>query len=191
MFRIIAKSVTIAALCATFLGCSNEFDTESRTSTVAELRESADIDSSRNADSTAGIIEWTVSENPDVPADNMHYSSDIDTVNDVINIPYPVYPNGAKYRIGSENGLRVVLFESEDSFEEVDDFYQAQASLGSDLSRLDAMNDYVRYSTVNEDTDPWETSRPGIVIHQFNSESERDAVGASYKAKTNIIMSFE
>ena len=38
-------------------------------------------------------------------------------------IPYPVYPNGRKYRVGGENGLKIVVFQTEDSFDEVDEYY--------------------------------------------------------------------
>lgn len=101
-------------------------------------------------------------------------------------IPYPVYPNASKYRIGGENGLRIVLFQTEDSFQEVDAYFQEQA----DLARLGAMPDYVRYSTSSDDNDPWATNEPGIVIHEFNNESEKSAVGADETARTNIIMSY-
>lgn len=104
-------------------------------------------------------------------------------------IPYPIYPNGSKYRVGGENGMKIVLFETEDSFEAVDAFYQ-NASGKSSMSRLVAMNDYVRYTRNSDDNDPWATYLPGIVIHQFNDDEERVAVGAHQKALTNIIMSF-
>ena len=84
-----------------------------------------------------------------------------------------------------------MLFETVDSFTEVDAFYQAQTADMEAMPRLSAMEDYVRYSGDAGDTDPWETARPGVVIHQFNSASEREAVGASVTATTNIIMSFE
>ena len=104
-------------------------------------------------------------------------------------IPYPLYPNGNKYRVGGENGLKIVLFETTDSFEEVDEFYRTMAQSDA-MPRMMAMNDYVRYSTNTEDVDPWGTSKPGIVIHQFNDDNERDAVGADKEALTNIILSF-
>ncbi|MFK8075926.1 MAG: hypothetical protein AB8B84_05030 [Granulosicoccus sp.] len=104
-------------------------------------------------------------------------------------IPYPLYPNGKKYRVGGENGLKIVLFETSDSFEEVDEFYRTLAQ-ADQMPRLLAMNDYVRYSTNSDDNDPWETTRPGIVIHQFNDDKERNAVGADKTALTNIILSF-
>lgn len=104
-------------------------------------------------------------------------------------IPYPLYPNGNKYRVGGENGLKIVLFETADSFEEVDEFYRNLAQ-SEQMPRMLAMNDYVRYSTDSDDVDPWATYRPGIVIHQFNDDTERSAVGADQKAITNIILSF-
>lgn len=104
-------------------------------------------------------------------------------------IPYPLYPNGNKYRVGGENGLKIVLFETADSFEEVDEFYRSQAQ-SEEMPRLLAMNGYVRYSTDSADIDPWATYKPGIVIHQFNDDEERSAVGADENALTNIILSF-
>jgi len=104
-------------------------------------------------------------------------------------IPYPAYPNGEKYRVGGENGLKIVLFQTEDAFEDVDEFY-SQLSEDGGMPRLKAMSDYVRYSTRLDDMDPWGTDQPGIVIHQFNEIDEIEAVGASETAKTNIIMSY-
>ncbi len=104
-------------------------------------------------------------------------------------IPYPVYPGGDKYRVGGENGLKIVVFATSDPFEEVDRFYNT--SVGTDgMPRLTAMNDYVRYSQDASDNDPWATHRPGIVIHQFKDAAERRAVGADENATTNIILSF-
>ena len=104
-------------------------------------------------------------------------------------IPYPVYPNGSKYRVGGENGLKIVVFQTEDPFPMVDSYYKSITG-DSDMPRLAAMGDYVRYSSGFEDKDPWATYRPGIVIHHFNDDGERLAVGAKNTAKTNIIMSF-
>lgn len=104
-------------------------------------------------------------------------------------IPYPLYPNGNKYRVGGENGLKIVLFETTDSFEEVDEFYR-NLTQPENMPRMLAMNGYVRYSTESDDVDPWATYKPGIVIHQFNDDTERSAVGADQKALTNIILSF-
>lgn len=104
-------------------------------------------------------------------------------------IPYPVYPNGTKYRVGGENGLKIVVFQTEDPFHKVDEFYN-QISQNSGMARIMAMTDYVRYSQDDADLDPWATDRPGIVIHEFEGEDARKAVGASAVAKTNIIMSF-
>jgi len=104
-------------------------------------------------------------------------------------IPYPVYPNGTKYRVGGENGLKIVVFQTEDPFHKVDDYYNGLSD-NEGMSRLMAMTDYVRYSQGNDDIDPWATHLPGIVIHEFSDEESRQAVGASTVAKTNIIMSF-
>ena len=104
-------------------------------------------------------------------------------------IPYPMYPNGTKYRVGGENGLKIVVFQTEDSFDKVDDYYNNLTD-NSGMARIAAMNDYVRYSREAEDLDPWATHKPGIVIHEFDDQSSRQAVGASAVAKTNIIMSF-
>ncbi len=104
-------------------------------------------------------------------------------------IPYPVYPNGQKYRVGGENGLKIVVFQTDDAFDEVDKYYSEIKENGG-MARLMAMQDYVRYSSITSDSDPWATHKPGIVIHQFNDEVERKAVGASPTARTNIIMSF-
>jgi len=104
-------------------------------------------------------------------------------------IPYPVYPNGTKYRVGGENGLKIVVFQTEDPFHKVDDYYNGMSD-NSGMSRIMAMSDYVRYSSSSEDIDPWATHLPGIVIHEFEGEEARQAVGASAIAKTNIIMSF-
>ena len=104
-------------------------------------------------------------------------------------IPYPVYPNGSKYRVGGENGLMIVVFQTEDSFDEVDAYYQNHSEEAG-MPRLLGMNDYVRYSSDTTDEDPWATYRPGIVIHEFDDDSERQAVGAREGARTNIIMSF-
>lgn len=104
-------------------------------------------------------------------------------------IPYPVYPNGMKYRVGGENGLKIVVFETNDPFEEVDKFYNGKLNENG-MPRLTAMNDYVRYSNEASDNDPWATHRPGIVIHEFQNAAERQAVGANAEATTNIIMSF-
>jgi len=104
-------------------------------------------------------------------------------------IPYPVYPNGTKYRVGGENGLKIVVFQTEDPFHKVDDYYNGLSD-NSGMARIVAMTDYVRYSQDTADLDPWATHLPGIVIHEFEGEESREAVGASAVAKTNIIMSF-
>jgi hypothetical protein len=91
--------------------------------------------------------------------------------------------------VGGENGLKIVVFETTDSFEQVDGFYRDAAQV-TGMPRLVALNDYVRYSSSDVDKDPWATFRPGIVIHEFKDDDEREAVGADNDARTNIIMSF-
>lgn len=119
-----------------------------------------------------------------------------DSSNDVLaavvgasEIPYPVYPGGTKYRVGGENGLKIVVFQTDDPFHKVDDYYNGLSD-NSGMPRLMAMSDYVRYSNSTEDLDPWATHLPGIVIHEFEDDEDRQAVGASAMARTNIIMSF-
>ena len=85
--------------------------------------------------------------------------------------------------------MKIVVFETNDPFEEVDKFYNSEASEDG-MPRLTAMSDYVRYSQDGTDTDPWATHRPGIVIHRFENDAQRQAVGAEPGAATNIIMSF-
>lgn len=133
-----------------------------------------------------GAEQWTKSEQLNELADELN--SELEPKSTVASgdIPYPLYPNGSKYRIGGENGLRIVLFQTEDSFQEVDTYFQEQAN----MSRLDAMQDYVRYSASADDIDPWATGKPGIVIHEFNDEAAKSAVGADGTARTNIIMSY-
>jgi len=125
------------------------------------------------------------------PNGNLHASSENAPVaiKGASEIPYPVYPNGSKYRVGGEHGLKIVVFETQDTFEEVDKFYKT-VSAPTSMPRLVAMNDYVRYGSDADDVDPWATYRPGIVIHQFNDDAERSAVGARADSRTNIIMSY-
>ena len=123
-----------------------------------------------------------------LPEDTLGDDDTLEALVDDAEIPYPVYPNGAKYRVGGENGMKIVLFETEDSFDEVDAYY-SRLSDEAGMPRLMAMSDYVRYAKDGDDEDPWATHRPGIVIHQFE-KGEREAVGADQEARTNIIMSF-
>lgn len=162
----------------------NLADTDAVEAITAETRtaETSVTDASEN-DAT----QWEVSEDMSVPADQIGTDKSLASVLGAVDIPYPVYPNSSKYRIGGENGLKIVLFQTEDSFEQVDAFFQSQAN----LPRLSAMTDYVRYSINPDDQDPWETTNPGIVIHQFNDADERQTLGADGDAVTNIIMSFQ
>ncbi len=149
-------------------------------------------DTDNAAEATALVVEQPVGGV--TPADSNEL--DMDTPNSALaavfgasEIPYPVYPNGQKYRVGGENGLKIVVFQTDDDFESVDDYY-SQVKDNAGMARLMAMQDYVRYTNGDTDSDPWATHKPGIVIHQFNDEGERKAVGASPTARTNIIMSF-
>jgi len=121
--------------------------------------------------------------------DQVAQENPLAAVNGASEIPYPMYPNGTKYRVGGENGLKIVVFQTEDSFDQVDNYYK-KLSTNEGMARIAAMTDYVRYSSAVEDQDAWATHRPGIVIHEFDDENAREAVGASAMAKTNIIMSF-
>ncbi|MBX2837634.1 MAG: hypothetical protein KTR35_12310 [Gammaproteobacteria bacterium] len=126
---------------------------------------------------------------PVVPKQMPSQEQPLSAVFGASNVPYPIYPNGKKYRVGGENGLKIVVFQTDDTFSDVDQYY---SNIGDSqgMPRLSAMTDYVRYSQSAEDLDPWATHKPGIVIHRFKNEAERRAVGASASAKTNIIMSF-
>lgn len=104
-------------------------------------------------------------------------------------IPYPVFPEATQYRIGGEDGLHIVLFETTASFDEVDSFYQRHQENGG-MSRLQAMNDYVRYTAGENDSDAWDNNKPGIVIHGFQNQNEAVQTGADPDSKTNIIISF-
>ena len=150
------------------------------------LAQTATTDSAETASSVDGslVVATTSSEHAPVTLD-----SALSAVMGASEIPYPVYPNGTKYRVGGENGLKIVVFQTDDAFRDVDRYYR-EAIGDAGMARLIAMNDYVRYSRDRSDDDPWATHRPGIVIHQFNGQDERDAVGASKSARTNIIMSF-
>ena len=200
MKKTIGMPMAVFTLTLTLAGCGD--DTGPASETTANNNEqsdnSAEIRITETDDTTSTPVSaetdgWTESENLNEPLaeEEVNGAAGLVEVMDDNSIPYPVYPNGLKYRVGGENGMRIVLYQTEDSFEEVDAYYQAQAGKQSGMPRLTAMNDYVRYSADDNDMDPWETSKPGIVIHKFNNESEREAVGASEKANTNIIMSFE
>lgn len=108
-------------------------------------------------------------------------------------IPYPIYPEAKQYRIGGENGLQVVLFETSDSFEDVDKFYKRYGG-SQGYARLVGMADYVRYDTTRESAsssaDAWKNDKPGIVIHSFSDSDEAAQSGARPDARTNIIVSY-
>jgi len=157
------------------------------TSLIACDRNSAQTDDPDLASSNEKLVktnEINGKTNTDASQDNA-----LSAVVGASEIPYPMYPNGTKYRVGGENGLKIVVFQTEDSFDKVDGYYNSLSS-GSGMARIAAMSDYVRYSNEAEDVDAWATDKPGIVIHEFDDENARQAVGASAAAKTNIIMSF-
>ena len=80
-------------------------------------------------------------------------------------------------------------FETTASFDEVDSFYKRHQE-NNGMSRLQAMNDYVRYSTDEHGIDAWDNEKPGIVIHGFQDQAEATQTGADPQSKTNIIISF-
>ena len=116
-------------------------------------------------------------------------NADTAAIEGTAEIPYPIFPEAKQYRIGGENGLHIVLFETEASFSDVDAFYRHQVHKKG-LSRISAMSDYVRYSANAEDIDAWATDKPGIVIHGFETEQEAKKYGAGATSQTNIIVSF-
>jgi len=116
-------------------------------------------------------------------------------------IPYPIYPGAIQYRVGGENGLNIVLFETPHNFQSVDQFYKTYLE-EEEFQRLVGMDDYVRYNEVvsvaDSDADPasdpasaWSNESPGIVIHSFNNVTDAESSGANPSARTNIIVSYK
>lgn len=184
MHRFVKTALYISLPCfaLSLSGCDNPF---SKTPEVAVIPASNDADA---VDIAAGSKPVGGVEN-EVRIDLDDSNSALAAVFGASEIPYPVYPNGQKYRVGGENGLKIVVFQTDDDFDVVDEYY-SQIREDSGMARMMAMQDYVRYSSASADADPWATDKPGIVIHQFNDQVERKAVGASPSARTNIIMSF-
>lgn len=186
--RILRPALTL--VCIGLLSACGEKPVEStdnQLSSSKKLLEAAQTDQpGPDQDQVSGAI---AQNSQDLPIDQFGDDSSLSAIIGASEIPYPVYPNGSKYRVGGENGLKIVVFETADSFEVVDKFYRDSAGKNG-MPRLIAMNDYVRYSRSDKDQDPWATFRPGIVIHEFADDVERKAVGADTTAKTNIIMSF-
>jgi len=176
MHRLLKTAVTSSLTCAALLlvGCDNPFSKD-------------DVVEAPVVTATNQGVGGPSTDNQRIDLDAQN--SALAAVFGASEIPYPVYPNGQKYRVGGENGLKIVVFQTDDEFETVDEYY-SQVKEDAGMARLLAMQDYVRYSSVGADADPWATHKPGIVIHQFNDEVERKAVGASPTARTNIIMSF-
>ena len=177
MHRSIQKALITAVPCLalSLSGCDNPFSKESVENSPVSVMPATTTAGGSVAE--AGAIDLNAPE------------SALAAVFGASEIPYPVYPNGQKYRVGGENGLKIVVFQTDDDFDEVDGYY-SEFKENAGMARLMAMQDYVRYSNEDADSDPWATDKPGIVIHQFNDEIERKAVGASPTARTNIIMSF-
>lgn len=179
------RGLVIIALTTTLLACGKNSaqNSEPKLVTTSEVsNQTPSPDTLKTPESTGNstlAVEGTLPEE-DNPLAAVVGASEI---------PYPMYPNGIKYRVGGENGLKIVVFQTQDAFEKVDDYYN-KLSANEGMARLNAMSDYVRYSNEAEDLDPWATHKPGIVIHEFDDDDDRQAVGASEMAKTNIIMSF-
>lgn len=163
----------------TLISCDNGSPTDKNQLTVDK-----DISKVSAAATTASVAASAPPENNHVEAQPVRTA-----IIGGSEIPYPIYPNGSRYRVGGENGLKIVLYQTKDPFEKVDQYYRSKAQEVG-MPRLSAMADYVRYAIGEDDQDPWGTERPGIVIHQFNDDRERAAVGADQEALTNIIMSF-
>jgi len=178
MNRLLKTAITTSLSCfsLTIVGCDNPFS-----------KGSSDEPQARVITATTSAVGGVSNEKNRIDLDAP--DSALAAVFGASEIPYPVYPNGTKYRVGGENGLKIVVFQTDDTFETVDEYY-SQVKANAGMARLMAMQDYVRYSNISADADPWATHKPGIVIHQFNDEVERKAVGASPTARTNIIMSF-
>jgi len=107
-------------------------------------------------------------------------------------IPFPLYPNGTRYRIGGKNGMKIVLFETSDEFSKVDTFYDNLAQTKG-LSRKMLTVNYVQYSSRIVDNSEIlrnTSEQPGIVIHEFATPEEAEHLGAAPHSKTNIIISF-
>ncbi len=142
-----------------------------------------------SGDSVEGMVEVKAAYKPE----NEQYQEGRVAISGSNEIPYPIYPDAKQYRIGGENGLHVVLFETNDSFEEVDSFYKRYGG-SQGYARLVGMPDYVRYDVTREatgsTTDAWNNTKPGIVIHGFSSSDEAAESGATPGAKTNIIVSY-
>lgn len=198
---MISSTPTLAGLCAVALlvaGCDRPSDPAADGDAIEAAVTDTGAEPAAVTDAVAGAVAEgggaaADAAEPDtaaaLPADTLGDDETLDALVDESEIPYPVYPNGEKYRVGGENGLKIVLFETTDSFEEVDAYYGDRAEEAG-MPRLAAMEDYVRYSRDGDDEDPWATHRPGIVIHRFQDDEARDAVGADPTARTNIILSY-
>ena len=177
-----ALAATLPCVALSLIGCDNPFSKD-----TYEVSEVAVLPATTKQEDVDEAVGGVGNETNRLDLDASE--SALAAVFGTSEIPYPVYPNGQKYRVGGENGLKIVVFQTDDDFQAVDDYY-SQIKENAGMARLMAMQDYVRYSNGSADSDPWATHKPGIVIHQFNDQVERQAVGASPTARTNIIMSF-
>lgn len=112
-------------------------------------------------------------------------------------IPFPLYPNGTRYRIGGERGMKIVLFETTDDFSTVDAYYDQQ-SAANGLARKQLTQDYVQYLQPQTSEDANQTgpesqsdAQPGVVIYEFLNADEALKLGAAPESRTNIIISFK
>jgi len=124
------------------------------------------------------------------PSEDVSVATVLPSTNDQLDSTAPVGGIGSEInRLDldeSNSALAAVFGASEIPYPR----YYSQFKENAGMARHMAMQDYVRYSNASTDSDPWATHKPGIVIHQFNDQGERKAVGASPSARTNIIMSF-
>lgn len=127
-------------------------------------------------------------------------------------IPYPIYPNGSRYRIGGEQGMKIIAFETTDSFQAVDRYYQnlaekkgyTRTSLMADFveyrARLDEWRDQpvkvdVALATRNDAARSAHITsmmldQPAIIIHRFVDADDALQYGADAQSQTNIIMRY-
>ena len=184
-----ALYATLPCLALTLSGCDNPFSKGTDEVSDVAVLPAANIENPKFNDIATNSAPVGGVDSEAILLDLDESDSALAAVFGASEIPYPVYPNGQKYRVGGENGLKIVVFQTDDDFALVDEYY-SQFRENAGMARLMAMQDYVRYSNADADSDPWATHKPGIVIHQFNDQVERKAVGASPSARTNIIMSF-
>ncbi len=102
-------------------------------------------------------------------------------------IPFPLYPNATRYRIGGQNGLKLALFETTDEFGDVDHFY-AEKATKTGLLRQQIMPDYVQYGELSGAQPAITEENPGVLIYAFFDAREAQQAGATPNARTSIII---